>query len=218
MVKPTLFYIYDALCGWCYGFGPVVEKLQQNYASKLNFQVLSGGMITGNRVAPIAKMASYIKQASPRLTEMTGVTFSNAYLNGILTEGTYISNSTPPAIALCILKEAQPNQQVTLAHSIQKLMFQEGKDLNEPRVYLPLAEQTGITAEIFERKFADPTYRAQAEEEFYTVQQWGISGFPAIVLQKEEKLYLLARGFTPFEQLAPTIDKVLSSEPQIIAE
>jgi len=23
----TLYYFYDALCGWCYGFSPVIAKL-----------------------------------------------------------------------------------------------------------------------------------------------------------------------------------------------
>ena len=211
MKKPTLVYIYDALCGWCYGFGPVLAELHENYADKLNFQVLSGGMITGSRVAPIANMAAYIKQASPRVTATTGVSFGEAYLNGLLT-GPYLSNSGPPAVALCILKEAQTNQQVTWAQGIQQLMFREGKDLNEVAVYLPLAEQAGLTEPGFRQKFMDPVYQAQAEAEFYTVQQWGISGFPAVVMQQGEQLYLLARGYTLYESLASNVDEVLATE------
>ncbi len=210
MESSTLFYIYDALCGWCYGFGPVMEKLHQNYSNKINFQVLSGGMITGSRVGPLANMAAYIRQASPRVTAMTGVPFSEAYLNGILENKSYISNSTPPAVALGILKEAQPNQQVALAHSIQKLMFVEGKNLNEAAVYFSLAEQVNLTQEIFTQKFTNPAYLTNAQEEFATVQQWGITGFPAIVLQKQKQLYLIANGFVPYEQLAATVETVLA--------
>ncbi len=207
--KSTLYYIYDALCGWCYGFGPVLEKLHQNYADQINLEVLSGGMITGSRIGPIINMAAYIKQASPRVTEMTGVSFGDAYLNGVLADSTYISNSTPPAVALCILKEAQPNQQVTLAHNIQKLMFVEGKNLNEPATYFPLAEQAGMATDNFTQKFADPAYLSKAQAEFAISQQWGITGFPAVVLQKQDQLYLVASGFVPYNQISTTINKVL---------
>lgn len=206
----TLYYIYDALCGWCYGFGPVMEKLHQHYHDSLDFEVLSGGMVTGSRVGPIANMAAYIKQASPRVTEMTGISFEEAYLNELLADPTYISNSTPPAVALCILKEAQPHQQVALAHEIQKLMFVEGKNLNEPTVYFSLAEQTGITAENFTQKFTDPAYLSKAQAEFAISQQWGITGFPAVVLQKQEQLYLIARGYVSYDHITATLNKVLS--------
>lgn len=212
MENPTLFYIYDALCGWCYGFGPVIEKLHENYTGKIDFQVLSGGMITGSRVGPITNMAAYIRQASPRVTEMTGVSFGEAYLNGLLNDPTYISNSTPPAIALCILKEAQPQQQATLAHKIQKLMFVEGKNLNEPAAYFSLAEQAGIAVENFTQKFTDPAYLSKAQAEFAISQQWGITGFPAVVLQKQDQLYLVANGFVPYDQLSNTINKVLAEK------
>ena len=208
----TLYYIYDALCGWCYGFGPVIEKLPENYSERIGFQVLSGGMITGSRVGPITNMAAYIKQASPRVTEMTGVSFGEAYLNELLADPTYISNSTPPAIALCILKEAQPDKQVAFAHEMQKLMFREGKNLNEPSAYFLLAEQAGITVDNFTQKFTDPAYLAKAQAEFAMVQQWGIQGFPAVVLQKQEQLYLITNGFIPYDQIAATVNQILSEK------
>ena len=45
MDKPVLIYCYDAYCGWCYGFSPVVKKIADNYKSRLHIEVLSGGMI-----------------------------------------------------------------------------------------------------------------------------------------------------------------------------
>src|SRR5688572_24133839 len=129
--KPTLYYIYDALCGWCFGFAPVMKKLQENFHDKIQFEVLSGGMVTGPRIGPIAEMATYIKSAAPRVTEVTGQAFGDAYLNDVLNSKSYISNSVPPSIALSILKEAQPDKAVLFMHAIQNLHFKEGKDLND---------------------------------------------------------------------------------------
>ena len=61
--KPTFFYVYDALCGWCYGFSPVMQNVAAKYDDRLNFEVISGGMVTGPRVGPIGQVAPYIKSA-----------------------------------------------------------------------------------------------------------------------------------------------------------
>ncbi|MFB9861827.1 DsbA family protein [Rufibacter immobilis] len=209
-MKPTLFYISDALCGWCYAMGPQIEKLHAAYADKFRFEVLSGGMITGERVGPIGNMASFIKQAMPRLNEISGVTMGEAYLNDVLEKGTYISNSVPPAIAFSILKEAQPEEQVKYAKAIQDLHFQEGKDFNQVETYLPLAQEAGLTQEEFRARFTDEKYLQLAQQEFAQVQAWGIQGFPSMVAQNGDKLYLVTRGYAKFEDVAPALDQVLA--------
>jgi len=212
MAKPTIFYVYDALCGWCYGFGPVIEKFQDNYGDRVKLEVLSGGMVVGGRVGPFSNMANYIRQAVPRLTEITDVQFGEAYFTQVLDKGTYISNSEPPAIALSILKEQAVEKPITLAHRLQKLQFVEGHDLNRMETYLPLAAAYGLDAETFKQKFASDDYRFKAQQEFQLVQSWGISGFPAVVCQLPNGLHLVANGYTPYEQLTATFERVLASE------
>ncbi|WP_062543224.1 DsbA family protein [Rufibacter tibetensis] len=208
--KPTLFYISDALCGWCYAMGPQIEKLHDAYADKFHLEVLSGGMILGERVGPIGNMASYIKQAMPRLNEITGVKMGEPYFKDVLDKGTYLSNSEPPAIVLSILKELHPSQQVKYAKGIQDLQFKEGKDFNQLETYLPLVQEAGLTEEQFRERFADEKYRLMAQQEFAQVQAWGIQGFPSMVAQNEDKLYLVTRGYAKFEDLTSALDQVLA--------
>jgi putative protein-disulfide isomerase len=204
----TLYYISDALCGWCFAMGPQVEKLHQSYGDKLNFEVLSGGMMTGDRVGPISQMADYIKQALPRLTEITGVSMGEAYVQGILGEGTYVSNSEPPSVALAIFKEAKPEDQVKYAKAIQDLHFKEGKDLSQVEIYLPLAREAGLSEETFRDRFSDDKYRLLAQQEFAQVQAWGIQGFPAMIAQKGEELFLVARGYSKAQDVEEILEKI----------
>jgi putative protein-disulfide isomerase len=46
------------------------------------------------------------------------------------------------------------------------------------------------------------------QQEFNMVQQWGITGFPAAILDNGEQLYLIARGFTPLERMLETIKEI----------
>ena len=75
MVKPTLIYCYDAYCGWCYGFSSVIKKIEDQYKNKLDFEVLSGGMIPSENAKHISITADYIKNAYSVVEEHTCVKF-----------------------------------------------------------------------------------------------------------------------------------------------
>lgn len=208
MKKPTIIYVQDALCGWCYGMSPVMQQLYTEYRQDYDFLVLSGGMIRGGNVRPVSGMADYIRKASKHLEEATGVKQTQAYHEEILDKGTYITNSEPPAIALTILKEQFPEQQVPLAAAIQQQHFVHGKDLNEVEVYIPVVERFGADAAGFRKRFGDKAYARKAQQEFELVEKWGISGFPAVLFETGEKLYLVAQGYQPYSQLTAALARV----------
>ena len=39
MEKKTLIYCYDAYCGWCYGFSPVIQKISEEMSNKIDLEV-----------------------------------------------------------------------------------------------------------------------------------------------------------------------------------
>lgn len=213
MNKLKLYYVQDALCGWCYGMGPVIKRLHEEQGQKYTFEVLSGGMIRGNNVRPISGMADYIRQVAPRLEETTGVKLTEVYHREILDKGVYISNSEPPAVAMAILKEQFPEQQVPLAAAIQEQHFVAGKDLNEVETYLPVVQAFGADEAGFREKFVARDYLEKARKEFELVSNWGINGFPAIVCKANEKLYLAAQGYQPFDQLSAMLERIRQEMP-----
>jgi len=46
-MNPTLIYCYDAYCGWCYGFSPVIKKIAEDYKDIFDIGVFCGGMMIG---------------------------------------------------------------------------------------------------------------------------------------------------------------------------
>ncbi len=79
-MKPKIIYCYDAYCGWCYGFSPVIKEIWENHKDKFDFETISGGMIPVESTQHIGGIASYIKDAYKTVENMTGVTFGPDYL------------------------------------------------------------------------------------------------------------------------------------------
>lgn len=195
-----IIYFYDALCGWCYGFSPVIKKLYERHSAEIDFQVVSGGMVIGDRVGPINRVAGYISHAYRTVENRTGIKFGQPFLE-VLKEGSQIFNSEPPGIAMMIFKELLPEKAVLFAHDIQHALYYEGQDLSIVDTYMPLLELYGIDKPSFREKFHAEEYRLKARTEFELIGQTGVSGFPTLVLKKKEEYTLLCQGYQDFEKL-----------------
>ena len=213
-MKYSLIYCYDAYCGWCYGFSPVMKQVAVLYADQLEIEVLSGGMIIGEAVQPIENMAHYIEGAYQNVEKLSGIKFGEDYLWHIRHPdlSDWVMNSEKPAIALCIFKEYYPEKQVVFAADLQYALHFEGRDLCDDEAYRHLLEKYGINEEAFFTKLKDETYKEQAYYEFSLCKQLQVTGYPAVLLQESDsKFHLLARGYTSLEEIKERIDAALKN-------
>lgn len=212
-MKPTIIYCYDAYCGWCYGFSPIMRSVATLYADRLQFEVLSGGMILPESPQPISTTAEYIKGAYKEVETLTGIKFGKDYLWHIFNAGEsdWFPNSEKPAVAMCIFKEIYPDQQVSFAADLQYALHYEGRDLCDNEAYRHLLEKYAIPAVPFYEKLASEEYKEKARYEFALCRQLQVTGYPTVLLQvSESKFFLLARGFTDESTLVQRIEAALA--------
>lgn len=208
---PNLIYCYDAYCGWCYGFSPVMKKLAAQFP-ELPVEVISGGMILPEKPVPISNTASYIREALPRVEAMTGVQFGADYRwhieNPDLSD--WFPNSLKPAVALCIFRSIYPDRQLEWAADLQFALFGEGRDLTDDEAYRHLLEKYQLPEEDFYTQLRSIYFRQQAEEDFATCRKLQVTGYPSVLLQHSEVSFtLLARGYTDEASLRQRLDAAL---------
>lgn len=202
-----LIYVYDALCGWCYGFTPVIQELQKQLGDQTTFEILSGGMFLSANRRPASSMHAYISEAHKSVEDVTGVKFGPAFLEEYLKTDD-VMDSEKPGIALTIFKEYQPHNAISFAHDIQVALNYNGQSLNDDNTYRGLLEKYQVPVNEFLEKLHDDAYRYDTIQEFNQVAQWGITGFPAAIFDDGKELFLIARGFTPLERLLEVIEKI----------
>ncbi|RYY39821.1 MAG: DsbA family protein [Chitinophagaceae bacterium] len=210
----TLYYCYDAWCGWCYGFSPVIKRIAEEYKDRLTFEVLSGGMIRPETPQPFGPIARYVQTAYTRVEELTGIKFGEDFLWHVLhpDETDWFPDSTMAAVALCIIKEHAPDRQVEAAFDLQHALNFEGRDLTDPEAYRHLLPKYGIGEESFYEKLHSEEYKDQALYEFALVQQLQVKGFPAVLLQSGDlRFYLLANGYTSYDDLKARLEQAMGN-------
>lgn len=202
--------MYDPLCGWCFGFGPVLLRLFDSYRGAIDFDVVSGGMITGNAVGPLSNMADFISKAYPVVEQHSGVKFGAGFLQHLQT-GTAVFSSLEPGNVLTLLKELQPGSQVQVSHDIQHLIYVDGINPVEYAEYRGLFEKRGLNWHDALLRLKSSELSQTTVREFGQAQKWGIQGFPACLVQQPDgKLFGISRGFLPFEEMEKRLQPFLS--------
>jgi putative protein-disulfide isomerase len=214
IMQPVLVYCYDAYCGWCYGFSPVIKRVAVELKDRIHAEVLSGGMILPDTPRPIIHTAHYVQKAYKNVEERTGIKFGEDYLWHMFNpeQSDWFPNSLKPAIAMCVFKEYRPDQQVEFAADLQYSHHFEGRDLTDNEAYRHLLEKYQLPDVEFYEKLASTEYEEKARYEFALVKQLKVNGYPSVLLQVDEtKFYLVARGYTDYETLTKNIHSVLQS-------
>lgn len=212
-MTPIIYYCYDAYCGWCYGFSPVIKKIQTLYSDQVAFEVLSGGMILPDQPRHIGVMAGYISEAYKSVEELTGIRFGQDYLWHIFhpDQSDWYPHSEKPAIALCVFKELYPDRQVEFAADLQYALHFEGRDLCDNEAYRHLLAKYEINPDEFYEKLKSDEFKEKAYYEFQLCKQLQVTGYPCVLIQvSESKFFMLARGYTEEAALIQRIEAVLA--------
>ncbi len=211
-MTPTIWYCYDAYCGWCYGFSPIFKRFYDKYKTQLAFDVLSGGMVISEHPAPIGVMAGYIAKAYQNVEATTGIKFGEDYLWHIHNpdKSDWFPDSLKPAITLAVFKKYFPDRAVEWAADLQYALHYEGRDLTDDEAYRHLVEKYDLPSEQFYELLHSEEYKENAEYEFQLVKQLKVTGYPTVLLQvSDSKFYMVARGFATYETLEQNIIAIL---------
>lgn len=194
----SLIYVWDAYCGWCYGFSNSLKTFHENHP-ELPIQVLSGGLFVGHKKLPIASFP-HIPEANKRISQLTGADFGPPYQK-LLEEGTYALDSEAAAKGFSALRFFAPERAYYLASAMQHAFYKEGKSLSDPATYREIAIAHNLDSEAVLERFEDTASTEDAHADFQKAQQLGIQSYPTLLLQIEEEFVVLGGGVMTSEKI-----------------
>lgn len=182
-------------------------QFYEQHKEDIDFRVMSGGMVLGDSEGPIGDLPQGIREAFPRIQEMSGRPFSDAFYK-LMEEGSAQLSSLPGALAMAAFRTYQPDNTLAFAKRMQEAFYQEGLPPAQAATYGHCAEDFGMNASDFMKLMVDKERLDFVQKEFEIVKQWGITGFPTVVYQEKDKAYLLARGYQSLEGLEENLKAV----------
>ncbi|NMM36209.1 MAG: DsbA family protein [Glaciimonas sp.] len=218
-----LIYIADPMCSWCYGFGPQLNALL-DALPEAQLDIVMGGLRAYNtEVMDDARKATILTHWK-HVEEASGLPFSTS---GMARPG-FIYDTEPACRAVVtarILGEDLPPRKILdVFHAIQHAFYAEGRDVTNLQVLAEvgataLADAYGqsslaaqppapIDSTGFLQTLSAASTISETRQDFAQTQQWGIQGFPALVLKHDATLHLVSSGFTKTAVLMERIQAI----------
>src|SRR4051794_23212057 len=166
-----LVYVFDAYCGWSHGFSATLREITARHP-ELPVEVVSGGLFTGPRRAPISTFG-YVQGANAQISELTGAEFGDGY-ERLIADGTFVMDSAAAARGMAALRAVAPDRVVELATALQRAFYVDGRSLSDADTYRHLAEAAGLSADAVVAAFEAPAARESAETDFRRAAQLGV--------------------------------------------
>lgn len=186
----TLHYIYDPLCGWCYGAKPLVQAAQQ----VLPVIAHAGGMMTGaNRQSVSPQLRNYVMPHDRRIAEYTGQPFGEAYFEGLLRDHTAVFDSAPP-IAAVLAAEKIDGRGLELLGRLQTAHYVEGRRIADESVLLEYAVQQGYDADTFLNALQSVDTEQHIKNSRALLAKLGGQGFPTLALEQDGQFTVVDIG------------------------
>lgn len=182
MKTVTLHYVYDPLCGWCYGAAPLVKAARELVPVRAH----AGGMMAGSRRQVVTpQLREFVMQHDRRVAQLTGQPFGEAYRNGLLRDPQAVFDSEPP-IAAMLAAEQFGGRSLDLIAQLQVAHYVEGRRIADRAVLIEVARAIGLNRADFAAALDRQTGNGvqthiRATRQF--MDRIGAHGFPTFALQ-----------------------------------
>ncbi|WP_434663580.1 DsbA family protein [Aeromonas sp. NJAU223] len=189
MNEMTLHYVYDPLCGWCYGAAPLLEAAAR--IPGLQIALHAGGLWLGERRQPMGTaLRDYVRPHDERIEALTGQPFGQRYFDELLLSEGLLLDSEPPIRAILAVS-ALGRDGLVMLHRIQQSHYRDGQWVGSLAHLAALAKEQGITAAAFEQAYQNVNLSEHLTESQGWLRRLGGQGYPTLGLEHADKLRAL---------------------------
>ena len=172
-------FLFDPLCGWCYGAAPTVAKLRAAFPVRFHLHPI--GLFYKDSIRPMdAGIAQYIRQADQRLSAMTGQPLGQAYMAKLVVAGAPVLNSAPAIRAILAADAAEPGKGLDLQETLQKARFVEGRDITDAGEIGKIAAEHGISVD---KAISDTDIDQRIAASRQLLARTGMNGVPGFIVR-----------------------------------
>lgn len=202
--KSTLIYIGDPMCSWCYGITDELAAVKEKFDGQLGFELVMGGLRPYN-TQTMSELKSFLGHHWEEVHKASGQSFQY----GILDSETITYDTEPPCRANVVVRQLAPKQAFTFFKATQKAFYFHNKNMHLAESYHDILKKLGIDVAKFDELFASDEMKALTRRDFERSAEWGVRGFPTLILQHQDSLTMITNGYSKSEAMIQRIEAAL---------
>ena len=179
---PTLYYVHDPMCSWCWGYRPVLLQVRAALQNQLRIVSVLGGLAPDTDEPMPVEMQQQIESYWYQIEKELGAEFNHNFWKVCQPR-----RSTYPACrAVIAARQQRADEAMILA--IQHAYYLRAMNPSEEDTLLQLADEMGLDFDRFARDLQSDETEQQLLQELSLRRQLGVNRFPSWVLQHGDRL------------------------------
>ncbi|WP_373778457.1 DsbA family protein [Glaesserella sp.] len=183
-----IYYLFDPLCGWCYGASATLQKLNEIYPLALT----PTGLFYQSGRKMDADFARYAWGNDQRIEKLTGQPFSQAYLENVL-QGQGEFDSANSLLALTAVQQIALEKELAVLAALQTARYVDGLDNADLAVVEQLLHKLNLSQAV--PLLSEQSTRTALAQRIQFGQQLanhcGVQGVPQLIVEKDERLHIV---------------------------
>lgn len=198
--KPTLIYVGDPMCSWCYGFSPELTFALDKLENKVEVEIVMGGLRPYN-TQTMTDLADFLKGHWQEVHDRSSQPFNYEVLK---TQQVY--DTEPPSRAVVVMRELAPKHELAFFKDIQTAFYFGNKNMGEVATYLELAKKYKVDTVKFKTLFESEKMKNAVRADFERAAAMGVRGFPTMVLKKDDQYFLISNGYLEADKVIKQVE------------
>jgi putative protein-disulfide isomerase len=178
-----LYYIYDPMCSWCWGYKPVWNEIERALGPDIDVIYVLGGLAPDSDVPMPEEMQQQIASYWKKIEDLLGTTFNYDFWS----QNTPRRSTYPSCRA--ILAAREQNAEKAMLEAIQHAYYLNAQNPSDNDILISLAEKIGIDVAKFKQDFLSPETHQGLVEEIGFARMLGGNGFPSLCVESSGALF-----------------------------
>lgn len=138
-------FLFDPLCGWCYGAAPMIAALRDRPGAVVD--LLPAGLFVGEGAVTMSEsFLDYVRDADRRVAQVSGQPFSDAYRAELSAGRLNRVDSAAATLALSAVHLEDPAREFEALRALQRVRWEGGRDNSDAGVVAGALEDAGFGA------------------------------------------------------------------------
>jgi putative protein-disulfide isomerase len=176
---PTLYYIHDPMCSWCWGFAPVLDDMLHSLPAGVEVRRLLGGLAPDSDEPMPEELRDLLQQTWRRIqSHIPGTEFNFDFWTRCMPR-----RSTYPACRAVIAARRQDTgYDSAMTRAIQRAYYLEARNPSDTSTLTELAGELGLDTAAFVRDLASSSVDRELADERARAETLGVDSYPSLVL------------------------------------
>lgn len=189
-----LYYLFDPLCGWCYGAMPALSDVGD--APGINVELFPTGIFSGAGARSMsAAFSTFAWDNDQRVAQLSGQVFTERYRQAVLGDHQQRFDSGPATLALTAVSLTRPADELVALKAIQHARFVEGQDITNPQILAAILASLSLDQAAGMMLHPDSIFREANQLRIDRAQvlmaQFNARGVPTLIGESQTRRWML---------------------------